>query len=134
VAKLVLTNAVVTLSGTDISANVASITLTTSVNEVETTSFGNTAKTRVAGLIDNSVKLDIHNDYSAIDGLIMPLIGGTAVTMVVKPNGTTASTANPSYTFSVLVTESTPVNGAVGELNTQSLTWPISGAITRATA
>ncbi len=133
-AKLVLTNAVVTLSGTDISANVASITLTTSVNEVETTSFGNTAKTRVAGLIDNSVKLDIHNDYSAIDGLIMPLIGGTAVTMVVKPNGTTASTANPSYTFSVLVTESTPVNGAVGELNTQSLTWPISGAITRATA
>jgi hypothetical protein len=134
VAKLVLTNAVVTLSGTDISANVASITLTTSVNEVETTSFGNTAKTRVAGLIDNSVKLDIHNDYSAIDGLIMPLVGGTAVTMVVKPNGTTASTANPSYTFSVLVTESTPVNGAVGELNTQSLTWPISGAITRATA
>lgn len=133
-AKLVLTNAVVTLSGTDISANVASITLTTSVNEVETTSFGNTAKTRVAGLIDNSVKLDIHNDYSAIDGLIMPLIGGTAVTMVVKPNGTTASTANPSYTFSVLVTESTPVNGAVGELNTQSLTWPISGGITRATA
>lgn len=133
-AKLVLTNAVVTLSGTDISANVASITLTTSVNEVETTSFGNTAKTRVAGLIDNSVKLDIHNDYSAIDGLIMPLVGGTAVTMVVKPNGTTASTANPSYTFSVLVTESTPVNGAVGELNTQSLTWPISGAITRATA
>jgi len=134
VAKLVLTNAVVTLSGTDISANVASITLTTSVNEVETTSFGNTAKTRVAGLIDNSVKLDIHNDFSAIDGLIMPLIGGTAVTMVVKPNGTTASSANPSYTFSVLVTESTPVNGAVGELNTQSLTWPISGAITRATA
>ena len=133
-AKLVLTNAVVTLSGTDISANVASITLTTSVNEVETTSFGNTAKTRVAGLIDNSVKLDIHNDFSAIDGLIMPLIGGTAVTMVVKPNGTTASSANPSYTFSVLVTESTPVNGAVGELNTQSLTWPISGAITRATA
>lgn len=133
-AKLVLTNAVVTLGGTDISANVASITLTTSVNEVETTSFGNTAKTRVAGLIDNSVKLDIHNDYSAIDGLIMPLVGGTAVTMVVKPNGTTASTANPSYTFSVLVTESTPVNGAVGELNTQSLTWPISGAITRATA
>ena len=133
-AKLVLTNAVVTLSGTDISANVASITLTTSVNEVETTSFGNTAKSRVAGLIDNSVKLDIHNDYSAIDGLIMPLVGGTAVTMVVKPNGTTASTANPSYTFSVLVTESTPVNGAVGELNTQSLTWPISGAITRATA
>ena len=133
-AKLVLTNAVVTLSGTDISANVASITLTTSVNEVETTSFGNTAKTRVAGLIDNSVKLDIHNDYSAIDGLIMPLVGGTAVTMVVKPNGTTASTANPSFTFSVLVTESTPVNGAVGELNTQSLTWPISGAITRATA
>lgn len=38
-AKLVMTNASVTLASTDISANVASVALTVSVNEVETTSF-----------------------------------------------------------------------------------------------
>jgi hypothetical protein len=133
-AKLVLTNANISFAGTDISSSVASVTLSTSAAEVATTSFGSTAITRVSGLIDNSVTFAIHNDYNAIDGLFFPLIGSTAVTCVVKPNGTAVSTANPSYTFSVLVTEWTPVNGAVGELNTADVTFPISGAITKATS
>lgn len=134
-AKLVLTNAAVSIAGTDISSYVRQVTLTSSVNEVETTAFGSTAKTRVAGLIDNKVQLDIHADYSTISPIIDPLIGGTAVTMVVRPNGTgTASTANPSFTFSVLATETQYVNGAVGDLATISVTWPISGAITKATS
>jgi hypothetical protein len=64
--------------------------------------------------------------------LFFPLVGSTAVTVVIKPNGTAAaSSANPSYTFSALVTEWTPVNGAVGELATADITLPISGAITK---
>lgn len=134
-AKLVLTNSNVNLNGTDVSSNVAAITLSTSAAEVPTTSFGSGgAVTRVAGLLDNSVTVSFHNDFSAIEGLVYPLVGSTAVTMVVKPNGTAVSTANPSYTFSVLCTEWTPVNGAVGELNTADVTWPISGTITKATA
>ena len=132
-AKLVLTNANINFNGTDISSNVASVTLSTSAAEVPTTAFGSTAITRVSGLIDNSVTFSIHNDYNAIDGIFFPLVGSTAVTCVIKPNGTAAaSSANPSYTFSVLVTEWTPVNGAVGELNTADVTFPISGAITKA--
>ena len=133
-AKLVLTNANISFNGTDISSNVASCTLNTTAAEVATTSFGSTAVTRVSGLVDNSVTFAIHNDYNAIDGIFFPLVGSTAVTCVVKPNGTAVSTANPSYTFSVLVTEWTPVNGAVGELNTADVTFPISGAITKATS
>jgi hypothetical protein len=134
-AKLVLKDANITFNGTDISANVASVTLSTTAAEVSTTAFGATAQTRVAGLIDNSVTFSIHNDYNAIDGIFFPLVGSTAVTCVIKPNGTAAaSTANPSYTFSVLVTEWTPVNGAVGELATADVTFPISGAITKATS
>ena len=134
-AKIVLTNANVQLAGTDISSYVKQVTLTTSVNEVETTAFGNTAKTRVAGLIDNKIQLSLQNDYSAVEGLVYPLVGGTAVTVVVRPNGTgAASTANPSYTASVLVTEWMPVNVAVGVLATADVTWPISGSITKATS
>ena len=129
-AKLVLTDANITLNSTDISANVASITLSSSAAEVETTAFGQGAVTRVGGLKDNSVTLSMHNDYSAIEGLVYPLIGATA-TIVVKPNGTAVGTANPSYTATVLVTEWTPVNGAVGELATADVTWPISGTITK---
>jgi hypothetical protein len=131
-AKIVLTNANVQLAGTDISSYVKQVTLTTSVNEVETTAFGNTAKTRVAGLLDNKVQLSLQQDYSAVEGLVYPLVGGTAVTLIVRPNGTgSASTANPQYSASVLVTEWMPVNGAVGDLATADVTWPISGTITK---
>ena len=132
-AKLVLTNANVTLGGTDVSSYVASVTLNISVNEVETTAFGSGATTRVGGLQDNSVTLDLHQDYSAVEGLIYPLIGSTT-SLVVKPNGTAVGTANPSYTMTPLVTEWTPVNGAVGELATASITWPVSGTVTKAVA
>jgi len=135
-AKLVLLNANVTLNGTDITNNVAAVTLSTTAAEVPTTSFGSGgAVTRVSGLVDNSVTLSLHNDYNAIDGLIQPLIGSTAVTMVVKPAGTAAASATtPHYTFSVLCTEFSLVNGAVGELNTADVTWPISGTIAKAVA
>ena len=52
----------------------------------------------------------------------------------VKPNGTATGTANPSYTFDVLVTEWTPLDAQVGDLSTASVSWPVSGAITKATA
>ena len=133
-AKLVLTNTSVTLNGTDVSSSVAAITLSTSAAEVPTTNFGSGgAVTRVSGLIDNSVTLSMHNDYNSIDGLIFPLVGSTAVTMVVKAGTAAVSTANPSYTFSVLANNWSGVNGAVGELNTADVTWPISGTIVKAT-
>jgi hypothetical protein len=133
-AKLVLKDANIVFNGTDISANVASVTLSTTAAEVATTAFGSSAITRVSGLIDNSVTFSIHNDYNAIDGIFFPLVGSTAVTCTIKPNGTAAaSTSNPSYAFSVLVTEWQPVNGAVGDLATADVTFPISGAITKST-
>jgi hypothetical protein len=132
-AKLVLTDANIVLGGTDVSSYVAAVTVTSSAAEVETTAFGAGAVTRVGGLKDNSVTLSIHNDLPTIEGLVYPLIGSTA-TIVIKPNGTATSSTNNSYTGTVLVTEWTSVNGAVGELNTADVTWPISGEWTRGTA
>lgn len=133
-AKLVLTNSNITIGGTDVSANVASVQIETSVDEVETTAFGpGNGKTRVGGLLDTTISLSMHNDYSAIEGLVYPLIGSTT-TVVVKPNGTAVSTSNPSYSAVVLVTGWSPVNGAVGELSTADVSWPVSGTVTKAVA
>jgi hypothetical protein len=133
-AKLVLTNSNITIGGTDVSANVASLSIESTVSEVETTAFGpGNGVTRVGGLIDTTISLSMHNDYSAIEGLIYPLIGSTT-SVVVKPNGTAVSTTNPSYTATVLVTGWSPVNGAVGELNTVDVSWPVSGTVTKAVA
>jgi hypothetical protein len=135
-ARIVLTNAYVTVNSVDVSDHVASVTLNSSIDVVETTAFGTTgARTRIGGLADNSITLEFHQDYASgsIEATVYPLLGSTT-TVVVKPNGSSTSTTNPSYTSTVLVSEWTPLNGAVGELATASVTWPVSGAITKATA
>jgi hypothetical protein len=133
-ARLVLTNASVVFGSTDLSTYISSITLNSTFDIVETTAFGNTAKTRVAGLADNSVTFEFHQDYatSAVEQTIYPLLG-TAVSVVAKPVAGTTTSVNPQYAFSALVSEWTPLNGSVGELATASVTWPISGAITKTT-
>ena len=138
-ARLVLTNALVTINSVDLSDRVASISLNSAIDVIETTAFagGNVpdaAKTRTAGLVDNSVTLEFHQDFAAssVEQTIYPLLG-TTVAVVVQPvaSGSVDAT-NPSYTFQAVVSEWTPLNGAVGELATASVTWPITGAITKA--
>jgi len=131
-AKLVLTNAFISIGGTDVSSSVASVQIETTADEIETTAFGSTGKTRVGGLLDTTISLSMHNDYSAVEGLVYPLIGSTT-TIIVKPNGTAVSTANPSYTMLANVLSWNPINGAVGELNSVDVQWPVSGTITKAT-
>lgn len=132
-AALVLTNAYVTINSVNLSDHIASITINTADDVIDTTAFGNTARTRVAGLTDNSITLEFHQDYatSNVEATIYPLVGSTTA-LVVKPNGSSTSATNPSYSFTALVSEWQPLNGAVGELATASVTWPISGDITKA--
>jgi hypothetical protein len=86
-------------------------------------------------LADNSVSFEFHQDYavSSVEATIYPLLG-TAVACEVRPVNTSVSATNPKYNFSVLISEWTPLNGAVGELATASVTWPISGEITKSTS
>ena len=133
-ARIVLTNAFISVGGVDLSDLVASVSLSETFDIVETTAFSSTAaKTRLAGLADNSVTLEFHQDYATgeVEQTIYPLLG-TAAAVIVKPNGSSTSAFNPSYTCSAIISEWTPINGSVGELATASVTWPITGAITKA--
>jgi len=134
-AKFVLTNPEIEINSVSLADHVASVTVSESYAEVATTAFGDTAVTRVAGRGDHSVSLDFHEDFSAaeVHATIYPLLSGTT-TLVVKPVNETTSSTNPSYTMTVLVTEWPLLNGAVGDLATASVTWPVSGSITVATS
>jgi len=139
-ARIVLTDAYVVLASTDISQYVTSVTLSSTLDVVETTSMGSTSRTRVAGLRDNQITLEFNQDFAsgALETLIYPSDAttkiGTAVSMEVRPTSSAVSTTNPKYTFSALISEWQSLSGAVGELATVSVTWPISGAVTKATA
>jgi hypothetical protein len=138
-ARLVLTNAYVLYASNDISQYVSSISLSSSVDVIETTGLGNVARTRVGGLFDNQLTVEFNQDFA--DNALEELINGTslatstvgtAVAMEIRPVNTTVSASNPKYTFNALIAEWQPLSGAVGELVTASVTWPISGPITKA--
>lgn len=136
-AKIVATNVVVKIGGVDLSQYVSNVSLSSSADAIEVTSFSSAgARERVSGLKDNSVTIDFMQDYaaSAVEATVYPLIGSTAVAFEILPNGTAVGASNPKYTGSLIVVDWTPVAGAVGELLTASVTWPITGAITKATA
>lgn len=134
-ARIVLTDASIVINSVNLSDHIASVSITTSDDVVETTGFSSTSaagRTRVAGLADNSVTLEFHQDFatSSVEQTIYPLLGSTT-TVVVKPTSAAVSATNPSYTFTALVSEWQALSGSVGELATASVTWPISGAITK---
>ncbi len=133
-ARTVLTDAFIEIAGVNFSDFIASIEFNDEAEEIETTAFGQTGRTRVGGLRDQSVALDFHQNFdpAELDATISPLVGGTAA-IVIGPKGTAVGTANPHYTGSVLVTE-WGWGGGVGELATKSVTWPVDGVLTRGTA
>lgn len=134
-AKFVITNPEITIGGVDLSDHIASVTLTENYAEVATTAFGDTAVTRIAGLGDHSLSLDFHEDFAAseVHATISPLIGSTTA-VTIKPVNETTSATNPQFSATVLVTEWPLLSGAVGDLASASVTWPVSGAITTATS
>ena len=125
----------VTIGTTVLSTSIASVTLDITTDEVETTAFGSTYRTRIGGLKDASVSLDFHQDFGAgsIDALLFPLMGSTVAVKIAPTSGTVTAT-NPEYRFDALVTQYQPFAGAVGDLATLSVSWPVSGEVVRGTA
>lgn len=134
-AVFVATDYNIKINGQDYSANLTQAELSLEADDVETTAFGSTYRSRIGGLKQGSLNLQFNQDFAAagIDSVLFPLLG-TQATVVIKPNSTAVSATNPSYTFNALVTSYTPISGSVGDLATFSVTWPVSGAVTRATA
>ncbi len=134
-AKFVAIDYKTTINGTDFSSSIAQVNLELSSDEVETTAFGSTFRTRVGGLKTGTLQLDFHQDFgaSSIDATLFPLLN-TLATVVMTPTSGTVSATNPSYTAVCLVNSYSPFASSVGDLATLSVSWPTSGTVVRATA
>ena len=137
-AKYVVTGNNVDIGGTDVSASVARAELTITSTEVDVTDFASDVFTEVVGGIKSgSLSLDFHTDFGtgALNTVLTEDLVGTLVTItLIAGNGSTVSTTTPSYTGSYLINSLSPVSGAVGDLSTFSVTFPLSGSITKATS
>jgi hypothetical protein len=135
VAKFSATQFNISIAGQDFSDSLAAVTLDISREQLEVTSFGNSARRYIAGLQDASVTFSFHQDFAAgsVDQTLWSNLGGT-VAVVIKPTGGSVTSSNPSYAFNALIVQTTPFSSNVGDLATMDVTFPVDGAITRGTA
>ena len=125
----------VTVNAVDLSSLVSAVTINRTFDELEVTAMGDSGHKFVKGLEASSVTIDFFNDEATSKTLqTLQAAYGTSVTVVIKQTSAAVSATNPSYTMSCLVNNLTPVNGAVGDISTQSVTWTVNGTIAVATA
>jgi hypothetical protein len=128
---------VLTVNAVDLSTLVSSVTINRSFDELPVTALGDSGNRYVKGLESSSITIDFFNDEATsktLQTLNSASVWGNNVTVTFKQFTGITSPTNPLYTMTCLVNNTTPVNGAVGDLSTQSVTWNVSGTIAITTA
>ena len=133
-----LSNGVVlTVNAVDLSTLVSSVTINRSFDELEVTAMGDSGHKFVKGLEASSITVDFFNDSESqktLQTLNSSSVWGNNITVTAKQTSAATSATNPLYTMTCLVNNTTPINGAIGDLSTQSVTWNVSGTIVVTTA
>ena len=128
---------VLTVNAVDLSDLVTAVTINRSFDELEVTALGDSGHRFIKGLEASSITIDFINDSATaqtLQTLNSSSVWGNNVTVTFKQKDAVVSAENPLYTMTCLVNNTTPVNGAVADLSTQSVTWNVSGTIAVTTA
>jgi len=129
-------NVGVKINTVDLSDHVTSVTINRSFEELDVTAMGDTSRKAVKGLEASTVTIDFLNDTASANVLAtLQAAWGTTVTAVfLQTKGTGVSATNPLYTVSILVNNTTDINGAVGDIGTQSITFTCNSTVAVATS
>ena len=126
---------ILTVNAVDLSTLTSSVTINRSFDELEVTALGDSGHKFVKGLEASSITIDFFNDSASSKTLqTLQTNWGSNVVVTFKQVDAVVSATNPLYTMTCLINNTTPVNGAVGDLSTQSVTWNVSGTIAVTTA
>jgi hypothetical protein len=119
----------------NLSDHVTAFTLNRQVDALEVTAMGDTAHKFVAGLAADTITVSFLNDTASANVLAtLQAAWGTTVTAVfLQTKGTAVSATNPLYTVSRLINNTTDINGAVGDVGTQSITFTANSTVAVAT-
>jgi hypothetical protein len=124
---------VVTLNSVDLSDHVTSATINRVFEELEVTAMGDNARKYAKGLETSTITLDFLNDNAASGvGSVRAALQaawGTTVPITLKQGSGLISTTNPEYQSTILVNNTTDINGAVGDISTQSITFTCNSVI-----
>lgn len=121
---------VVTLNSVDLSDHVTSATINRVFEELEITAMGDSSRRYTKGLETSTITLDFLNDTAAGE-VLQTLQGawGTTVPLTLKQTNAVISSTNPEYQTTILVNNTTDINGAVGDISSQSITFTCNSPI-----
>ena len=126
---------VVTLNSVVLSDHVTSATINRVFDELEVTAMGDTAHKFVKGLEASTITLDFLSDTAAANvNATLQSAWGTTVPLTLKQTSAITSATNPLYSTTILVNNTTDINGAVGDIATQSITFTCNSPIVITTA
>lgn len=132
-AVLALMNEYLSFNAVDLSDHVKSAVITANAAQLDSTAMGDTWVENTSGLKSGTLAVTFNDDFAAssVDATTWAaFLAGVAVACAVKPVNTTIATTNPEYQFNVQPAE-WGMGGSVGDLAAKTLTFPITGAITR---
>jgi hypothetical protein len=124
-AKIILTDASITVNSVAVSSLSNSVTLTYEKDSVEVTAFGDSGHKFTGGLQNMTCEMELFQDFAAsqTEATIFPLVG-VPTTLVIKPTSGATAADNPEYTLTdTMLVSHTPVAGAVGEVAMTSLSF-----------
>lgn len=109
----------------DLSQWVTSFTIDDTYDTLEVTAMGDSAHRVVAGLYAGSVSIDLLIDGAANASLdtLQDLMGTTAYFKAIQDSGSAVSATNKLYTGTIFVNGIQPINGAVGDVKSMSVTF-----------
>ena len=121
---------VVTLNSVVLSDHVTSATINRIFEELEVTAMGDSSRKYTKGLETSTVALDFLSDTAAANvNATLQAAWGTTVTLTLKQTSAAVSATNPLYSTTVLVNNTTDINGAVGDIASQSITFTCNSPI-----
>ena len=125
----------VTLNSVALTDHVTSATINRAFDELEVTAMGDTAHKFVKGLEASTITLDFLSDTAAANvNATLQAAWGTTVALTLKQTSAATSATNPLYSTTILVNNTTDINGAVGDIATQSITFTCNSPIVITTA
>ena len=125
----------VTLNSIALTDHVTSATINRAFDELEVTAMGDTAHKFVKGLEASTITLDFLSDTAAANvNATLQAAWGTTVPITLKQTSAAVSATNPQYATTILVNNTQDINGAVGDIATQSITFTCNSPIVITTA
>ena len=121
---------VVTLNSVALTDHVTSATINRVFDELEITAMGSTSHQFVKGLEASTITLDFLSDTATANvNATLQAAWGTTVPLTLKQSDDAVSATNPLYSTTILVNNTTDINGAVADIATQSITFTCNSPI-----